>query len=362
LNFLRSEATNIMTVEDPIEYRIAGVNQVAVTPKTGLTFAAGLRSILRQDPDVVMVGEIRDLETAQVVFQAAQTGHLVLSTLHTNDAASAITRLADMGEPTYVIASSLLSVLAQRLVRRLCQCKETRPDGTASAKGCESCRYLGFKGRLGVYELLPVTSRVRSVILARGSDDVVRDAARAAGMKSMFQDGERKVAGGLTVMDEVQRVAPPDESHDPDAMPAVPEPLSPAVRTAGPPKILVVDDEPTLLEIIQEVLGSEHYEVFVARNGQEALAQVYREKPDLILTDLQMPGMDGMELLKRLRSDLSTCQIPVIFLTVVDALDTEAQAMDLGADDYVTKPFQRGRLLSRIRRSLYRAHLGRTAS
>src|SRR6185295_15860353 len=132
------------------------------------TFAAGLRSILRQDPNVIMVGEIRDLETAQVAFQAAQTGHMVLSTLHTNDAPSAVTRLVEMGMPAYLVASSVVAVLAQRLVRRLCDCKKTNADGSARPGACETCRFTGYRGRKAVYELMRITPRVRSVVLARG--------------------------------------------------------------------------------------------------------------------------------------------------------------------------------------------------
>jgi type IV pilus assembly protein PilB len=366
LNFLRSETTNIVTVEDPVEYRLAGVNQVAVSDKAGLTFAAGLRSILRQDPNVVMVGEIRDGETAQIAFQAAQTGHLVLSTLHTNDAPAAVTRLVEMGVPAYLVASSVIAVQAQRLVRRLCDCKTVNPDGSAQPKGCEVCRGSGFRGRLAIYELLRVTPRVRSVLLARGSDDLVRRAGRVSGMRTMFMDGERKVARGITVREELLRVIPPDESDDEvadapvaedAALSAIPAPLAPEVRRVRRRKILVVEDEPPMLEVIREVLAAEEYDVVTAGDGREARAQIYKETPDLILTDLQLPGMDGLELLEKVRGDLSTRHIPVIFLTAIESKDVEMQAYNLGADDYVTKPFQANLLLSRIRRSLFRAHL-----
>jgi type IV pilus assembly protein PilB len=355
LNLLKSETTNIVTVEDPVEYRLTGISQVAVSEKAGLTFAAGLRSILRQDPDVVMLGEIRDLETAKIAFQAAQTGHFVLSTLHTNDAAAAVTRLVEMGVPAYVVASSLLAVLAQRLVRKLCACKTVQPDGTAVPKGCDQCRFSGFAGRMGVYELMRVTPRVRSVLLTQATDDVVRRAAQATGMKSMFQDGMAKVARGLTTEEELRRVVPPDVDTPGDT--TVPAALSPEVRSARPTRVLVVDDDPPLREILRDMLEGERYIVDVAADGQEALALVYRERPDLIITDLQMPGLDGLELLRKLRRDLATCQIPVIFLTVVENLDAEAKALDLGADDYLGKPVERARLLSRVRRALLRTHL-----
>jgi type IV pilus assembly protein PilB len=367
LNFLLSDTTNIVTVEDPIEYRLAGINQVAVSERAGMTFAAGLRSILRQDPDVVMVGEIRDLETAQIAFQAAQTGHLVLSTLHTNDAPTAVTRLVEMGLPAYSVASALIGVMAQRLVRRLCPaCKEAQPDGSAKPKGCEACRFSGYSGRTGVYELMRITPRVRSVLLARGGDDVLRRAAQATGMTTMFQDGVRKVEKGFTTFEELQRVVPPDEMDDTDVateatLPpaAVPAPLVADVRIARPTRILVVDDDAALREILKDILVGERYDVTEATDGEEALAKVHQGRPDLIVTDLQMPNLDGLELLRKLRRDLSTCQIPVVFLTVIESLDSEVQAMDMGADDYISKPVEKGRLLSRIRRSLFRAHLMR---
>jgi len=243
-------------------------------------------------------------------------------------------------------------------VRQLCSCKTARPDGTAVPKGCDQCRFSGFAGRIGVYELMRLTPRIRSVLLARAADDVVRGAAQATGMRSMFQDGMAKAARGLTVPDEVKRVVPPDETEPPEAA-AEPGPpaLSAEVRSPRPTRILVVDDDAPLREVLREILVSERYEVAVAEDGREALAAVYRERPDLIVTDLQMPGLDGLELLRKLRNDLATCQIPVIFLTVLDSLDAEAKALDLGADDYLGKPVQRARLLSRIRRALLRAHL-----
>ncbi len=362
LNFLKRETTNIVTVEDPVEYRLQGVNQVAVSEKAGLTFAAGLRSILRQDPNVVMVGEIRDAETAQIAFQAAQTGHLVLSTLHTNDAPTAVTRLVEMGVPAYLVASSVIAVQAQRLVRRLCSCKTVQPDGSATPKGCDSCRGSGFRGRTAVYELLKLTPRVRSVVLARASDDIVRRAARASGMRTMFMDGSLKAGRGVTVLDEVLRVIPPDEPDDTEdageaPKAAIPSALSGEVRRARRSRILVVEDDQNMLDVLRDILAAEEYEVMTASDGQEARSRIYESTPDLILTDLHMPEMDGLELLERIRGDLSTRHIPVIFLTGVESIDAEIQAFNLGADDYLSKPVEQRVLLGRIRRSLFRAHL-----
>jgi len=225
LNVLRDETRNIVTIEDPIEYRLPGVSQVAVAEKAGLTFAAGLRSILRQDPDIVMVGEIRDPETAKVAFQAAQTGHLVLATLHTNDAASAVTRLLEMGVPAYLVASSVIAVQAQRLVRRFCSCRTADTggtDGTPTPTGCEACRSTGLRGRTGIFELLRVTPKVRAVLLSGGSDDDIRAAAVASGMRTMFEDGQFKVKHGVTDMSEVLRVVLPPEQSESVVQAAIP--------------------------------------------------------------------------------------------------------------------------------------------
>jgi len=200
--------TNIMTVEDPIEYDLEGIGQTQVNPKIDMTFARALRSILRQDPDVVMVGEIRDLETAQIAVQASLTGHLVLATVHTNDAASTVTRLIDMGIEPFLLSSSLLGVLGQRLVRKLCpHCKKKNGDTTDFLPvGCDKCSFTGYVGRTGIYELLHVDDAMRGLI-HRGADDTeVRRAAERAGMSNMRADGQRWVAAGVTSREEVVRV------------------------------------------------------------------------------------------------------------------------------------------------------------
>jgi general secretion pathway protein E len=218
----------IITIEDPVEYQIDGVNQIHVNPQIGLTFASGLRHIVRQDPDVIMVGEIRDRETADIAIRAALTGHLVLSTLHTNDAPSAITRLVDMGVENYLLTSSLVAVLAQRLVRVVCaQCKrEERIDrsrllslGISAAEeagaaahsifrgtGCEACGHTGFRGRVGIFELMEIDEEMRKHILANSDASKLMQAARAHGMRTLAEDGWRKVLSGVTTPEEVLRV------------------------------------------------------------------------------------------------------------------------------------------------------------
>ena len=227
LQRINSSQLNIITIEDPIEYQIQGVGQIHVNPRIDLTFANGLRSILRQDPDVIMVGEIRDRETAEIAIQASLTGHLVLSTLHTNDAASAVTRLLDMGIEPFLISSSVLAMVAQRLVRVLCpECRvpgrpenetlrelglerggeEVRRGEWFLSAGCEGCRGTGYRGRTGVYELMPIDDPVRRLIMERANASMLRGAAAQRGMRSLVQDGARKVLEGRTTAEEVLRV------------------------------------------------------------------------------------------------------------------------------------------------------------
>ena len=223
LSEINDSVRKIITIEDPVEYQLRGVNQIQVSEKAGLTFARGLRSILRHDPDVILIGEIRDQETAQIAVQASLTGHLVFSTLHTNDAPGALTRLVDMGVEPYLVASSLEAVLAQRLVRVLCKfCKQ--PDETPAAKsfkaqvgipdatviyrsvGCRECRQTGFHGRHGIFEWMDTDNEIRQMILKNTSTDLIRDAARKAGMRTLADDGWRLVQMGITTVEEVLSV------------------------------------------------------------------------------------------------------------------------------------------------------------
>jgi general secretion pathway protein E len=199
--------TNVLTVEDPVEYELAGIGQTQVNPKIDLSFAKALRAILRQDPDVIMIGEIRDFETAQIAIQASLTGHLVLATLHTNDAPSAVTRLTDMGVEPFLLSSSLLGVLAQRLVRKLCpECKKADARGRYHPVGCAACGQTGYRGRTGVYELMVADDKVRALIHSRAAESQLFVAAESAGLRSMRDDGERLVAEGITSPEEVLRV------------------------------------------------------------------------------------------------------------------------------------------------------------
>jgi type IV pilus assembly protein PilB len=222
---VRSERTNIITIEDPVEYQIPGVNQTQINEKIKLTFASALRSILRQDPDIILLGEIRDAETAKIAMQAAQTGHLVLSTLHTDDAPSVVTRLADIGTEPYVIAGALVGVIAQRLVRRLCvHCRRQYTPGAETLRlmnipeadaaaipfyksvGCDHCSHTGYRGRIGIYEVMRVSDKLRRLISSRVSEDQIRDQAIASGMITLGEDGLAKVKSGVTTPEELLRV------------------------------------------------------------------------------------------------------------------------------------------------------------
>ena len=222
LSEINDKSRNILTVEDPIEYNLPGVGQTQVNTKVDMTFARGLRAILRQDPDVVMIGEIRDLETAEIAVQASLTGHMVLSTLHTNSAVGSITRLMDMGVEPFLISSSLVGIIAQRLVRVLCEeCKESyeadeatckllgvNPDTPPTlfhAKGCSECNHLGYSGRLGIYEIIEVDNALRSLVHDKAGEKTLEDCARQSG-PSIFDDGVRKVLAGVTTVEEVLRV------------------------------------------------------------------------------------------------------------------------------------------------------------
>ncbi|BDI04385.1 type II secretion system ATPase GspE [Sphaerotilus microaerophilus] len=207
LGRIDTSTTNVLTVEDPVEYELPGIGQTQVNARIDLTFAKALRAILRQDPDVIMIGEIRDHETAQIAVQASLTGHLVLATLHTNDAPSAVTRLTDMGIEPFLLSSSLLGVLAQRLVRCLCpKCKRQDETGRWRPIGCDHCGHTGYKGRRGIYELLVADEALRALVHERAPESKLTAAAQRSGMRSMREDGERLVADGTTSIEELLRV------------------------------------------------------------------------------------------------------------------------------------------------------------
>jgi type IV pilus assembly protein PilB len=386
LNRLNSPSVNIITVEDPIEYDIQGINQVQINPQAGITFAAGLRSILRQDPDIVMVGEIRDTETATIACRAAQTGHLVFSTLHTNDASSAVTRLLDLGIEAFLISASLIALVGQRLVRKICQeCKVphspsqqilnrlpsyVKEDQSAAfwkGAGCEMCQNTGYSGRMGLFEILTITPSLRELIAPGIPAITLRKAAEKEGFQSMTLDGINKVIAGLTTIEEVFRVAAPEfdeavqrpveeaDKVEQAETKAIPPKTSPAsVSSVRQKKVLVADDNGIILKTVSKVLKSKNYITITAENGLEALRLASHEKPDLIITDLLMPKMDGITLIKKLKDQSSTRDIPIMMLTAKDEVDSEVEGIDAGADDYLTKPVNAKRLLARVSRILAR--------
>src|SRR6266700_954976 len=404
INQIKSEGVNIVTVEDPVEYRMQGIVQVQVQEKAGLTFASALRSILRQDPNVVLIGEIRDRETAQIAVQASLTGHLVLSTLHTNDASNAVTRLVDIGVEAYKIAAALRGVLAQRLMRKICPtCKEVWmetpadrlgkwvPKGTPlyRAAGCPDCAMTGYRGRFSIVEVLTVTPVVERRIASGETAEHIAGAARRGGMKGLWESGLEHVLRGESTLDELTRVVdiPQDDERPPAAAAAprrpgggvpqpqlaphagaalAPEPTADALvehfelleEPAPPPrsgphglpavKVLLVDDEDSLRKVMRDLLERDGYDVAEARDGVQALDQIDRVGPDIIVLDLNLPGLDGYGVLSHLRSRPATAAIPVIVLTAKGDEDNEVRVFELGADDFLTKPFRARALSARL--------------
>ncbi len=348
LGHLRTGRTNIVSVEDPVERSIPGVSQIAVNAKAGNTFQSILRSLLRQDPNVIMVGEIRDAEVAQIIGQAAYTGHLVLSSMHTVDTATAITRLTNLGLEPFKVAESLSAVLAQRLLRSLCQhCRrmhsefERRQLGAehqvdsvpaSAGAGCEHCKFTGYSGRLPVTELLTPSDALRDAIVRGATAHEIRAAMRAAGVLTMREQALRLVAQGITSIEEVNRVLS----------------ATTISRQHDRQRVLVTDDEPITRMLVKLLLEKADFEVLEAANGRDAVEIAAREHPDLVLIDLNMPEMDGYEAIARMRKDLSLATMPILVLTSEEGPGVERRVLQLGADDYIMKPFNPDVLLSRV--------------
>lgn len=357
LNELRSGRTNIVTVEDPVERYVDGVNQIPVNKAAGTSFASVLRSVLRQDPNVVMVGEVRDGEVAQIVGQAAYTGHLVLSSLHTIDAPSAVGRLINLGLEPFRVAETLNAVFAQRLVRRLCPDCSVRHDvdearrlgeehgiravRARAGQGCDRCRHTGYMDRVPVAEAFVPDDQMRRMIRESASAQDLKVAMRAAGFRSMRDVALELVELGITSLDEVNRVLTDDDVS--------------RVKAKAKQKILVVDDDRMIRMLVKLLIEKEGYEVIEGENGLQAVEIARRERPDLLVLDLMMPQLDGFEALQRIRRDMSMAGLPVIVLTAESGPDTERRVLELGADDYLIKPFEPGVLLSRVRAVFRRA-------
>ncbi len=411
LNWVKSPTKNIITVEDPIEYQLDGVNQVQINSKAGVTFAAGLRSILRQDPNIILVGEIRDQETAGIALEAAQTGHLLLSTLHTNDAPGTITRLLDLGIEPFLISSAVIGILAQRLVRSPCPCCSVAQPPSAEAieksggasrlpsdakwvagRGCEVCQQSGSKGRVAIHELLVVNDEVRELISRRAPEHAIRKAARNSGMRTLLEDGILKAARSLTTLEDVVRVVAADDAathkeeatkpedscssvardhgatHQNQAELEPDEATPPAASEMGEPgdpqgkeRVLVVEDSSTIASVVKYFLELEGFEVVVAKDGNSGLEAARRGQPHVIVTDYNMPGMDGMAMVRALRSEAATSGIAVLMLTSEDSIEKETQALEAGVDDYILKPVEPRRLAARVRSVLARSQRRHTA-
>ena len=402
LNSIKSSSNNIVTLEDPIEFQLPGVNQMQINTRAGVTFASGLRSILRQDPNVILVGEIRDQETAEIALQASQTGHLLLSTVHTNDAPATITRLFDLGIPPFLVASSLIGIVAQRLVRRPCPAcaVRERPSKEAiekaggvsrlpadghwvAAKGCEKCAQSGVKGRLAIHEVLEIDDEVRDLISKQASEQAIRAAAKRGGMRTLFEDGLAKAAQGLTTLDELLRVVSLDEPADvagnvrpaPEATgtpataavtappatevskPAVSKPTAVSEPGQGSVRgrVLVVEDSPTVASVVKYFLELEGFDVLLAADGVSGLETAQREHPQVIVSDVNMPGMGGVEMVKMLRADPSHSDVRILMLTSEASVESEAEGLAAGADDYLLKPVEPRRLAARVKALLARS-------
>jgi type IV pilus assembly protein PilB len=387
LNFLRDGTSNIQTVEDPIEYRLAGINQVQVNDAIDVTFASALRSILRQDPDIIMVGEIRDKETATIAFQAAQTGHLVLSTLHTNDAPSAISRLLNLDVDPFMVASTLAGVLAQRLVRKVCEHCEgpaskvqlerwqkmidqysINPENLRAGSGCNHCRLSGYKGRIGVFSYISVDDELSALINKKASTTELEASATETGYRSLHKAAIDLVQRGMTTLDEVKpyiqlnihrehKEEPTPEVKPTQIVAAKPEVIeaddsAEDSDTIERPKLLLIEDDPDVRSILAMLLRKEMFEVVEACNGQEGIEAVYNQKPTVILCDLMMPVMDGREFLLKMKGNKKTQKIPVIILTAVDSEENEIDLLEIGAVDFVSKSSSSNVMLTRIRRIL----------
>jgi type IV pilus assembly protein PilB len=413
LGRLADSSRNIITLEDPIEYELPGVNQTQIVERIGRTFARCLRSVLRQDPDIVMVGEIRDRETAELAAQASMTGHLVLSTLHTNDAPSAVVRLRDLGVPPWLVTGSLTMVVAQRLVRRVCQhCKvehvptereilqlrlnpsELDRYTFVTGAGCGHCADTGYRGRVGLFEVLPVDALVRDLLLKGASSTEIRRAAHRGGMRSLREEGFLRATEGLTSLEELLRVVPPDVEADEGTCPVCahvvqPEfarcpwcgtklglptcdgcsrplelgwrscpdcgiPASPGEQTTRTrPVVLVVDDDASVCASVAAMLMDD-FDVITATDPKDAMSMVHPERPDVLLLDVHLPGLDGYEITRALRGRQDTRDLPIALITGDDDVETELKGLRAGADDHIVKPLDGDKLAARVHALLRR--------
>jgi len=345
LQQIRSETKNIITIEDPVEYSLGGITQVGVNESIGLSFSSALRSILRQDPDVIMVGEIRDLDTAEIAARSALTGHLVLSTVHTNDTVSTITRLLDIGLEPFLVSSAITAVLAQRLVRRICpECKEevgppewlekyslTRLEKHYRGKGCKTCGYTGYSGRTGIFEFLRMSTRIKRLVAKEFTEDEVLQIAREEGTITLFEDAWAKVTAGITTIDEVLSSIPlsrelPEEEES--------EKL---IRR----KVLLYNVKKSDAEAIRSLLETEEYIVTVGRE-EDIKKLLDRETPDLIIVDISEHNGTSFQLI---RDNIRYAYIPVIAIANLEQKEETWRYKKLGIHEFIFRPLNLHRLL-----------------
>ena len=383
---------NISTVEDPIEYELPGITQMQVETRREFTFAKALRAILRQDPDVILIGEIRDSETAEIAVQASMTGHLVLTTLHTNDAAGAVGRLIDVGVERPALAATLRGVVAQRLVRRICPDCHTKVEQldaeeqalaarygvrpVVRATGCDRCGQTGYRGRMAVNEILVMQPGIQELIAAGAPALEIQRAALQAGMTTLRQAALQRVAEGSTTLQEVERVIGDTMEEDTGtathavAAAAVPataasvqaataSPVPARAMTAGgggAGRVLLVEDDAVCRRVARHLLEQAEFEVVDCVSGEEALGLLsVDEQIGLVVLDLGLPGMPGDEVLRRIRSSAATASLPVLVLTGSPDPDLEVRLMEDGADDYIRKPLEPKRFVARVKAALRRA-------
>ncbi len=399
---MRTPDRNIVTLEDPVEVQLRGITQVQTNDRAGLTFAAGLRSILRQDPDVVLVGEIRDTETAELALRASLTGHMVFSTLHTNDAAAAVTRMVDMGVEPFLIASSLTLVVAQRLVRVPCdRCAApyqpsprtlqllglTQEDlagaNVVRGRGCDQCGQTGYLGRTAIFEVLPVDTALRAVLTARPTETAIRAAARASGVASLRSDGVARALRGETTLEEVLRVTQVDAGSGPRchschrtveedmtycpwcaaaveksacggcARSLQPEwrvcpwcrqardgfvPLGSAAHGGKRRAKVLAVDDDESVLDFIETALLDVCDVLRARSAEEALRIAATDDLDAMLLDLVLPDLSGIEVTRLLRADTRTALLPLLLLTGSDDPLLQTEATNAGANLFLAKP------------------------
>jgi len=412
---LSQQHRKIITLEDAIEYQLKGVKQVQINEKAGLTFAKALHSVVRHNPDVILVGEIRDKETAEIAMKASTNKHLILSTLRSNDVMTTLTRMKDLGADSQLFASSLSGIITQRLVRKICeQCREKYkpsskllekiesrlgekvPGVFYHGKGCQTCNYTGYHDRIGVHHVVMMSRGFRKLIIQgtpkSGRNTGISKIISILLMKNIL----KKVKQGITTVEELERVlfsaeepemagalkcehcqqpVEPDSQVCPSCNHALRTPSSPGVEQVRKPaqiapskdvrgkgyvfkgcKILLVDEDKNMVQSLKRTLLEKQFTVTTATNGEEALEKIARDKPHLVITEIVMPRMDGLELIKRLRKDITTAFIPVIIVSAKGETIDRLKGFAAGTDDYVPKPFSTHELFFRINAILRRTY------